>query len=71
MKCLIFLFKIPKDNKDFFHKCRHDYEHHEIWHQQEMGNFTTLVNKKWVIYDFLKKIPLKKKGNPHSIPKEI
>ncbi len=21
--CLISLFKIPKDNKDFFHKCRH------------------------------------------------
>ncbi len=23
---LIFLFKIPKDNKDFFHWCRHDFE---------------------------------------------
>jgi hypothetical protein len=29
-KCLIFLFNIPKDNKDFFHGCRHDYEHCEI-----------------------------------------
>jgi hypothetical protein len=29
-KCLIFLFKIPKDSKDFFHKCRHDHEHREI-----------------------------------------
>jgi hypothetical protein len=28
-------------------------------------------NKKWVIHDYLKKIPLKKKGNPHSIPKEF
>ncbi len=32
MKCLTFLFKIPKDNKDFFHGCRHDYKHHERWH---------------------------------------
>jgi hypothetical protein len=38
MKCLIFLFNIFKDNKDFFHKCKHDYEHHEKWHQQEMDN---------------------------------
>jgi hypothetical protein len=37
-KCLIFLFKIPKDDKDFFHGCRHDYERHEICHQQEVGN---------------------------------
>jgi len=29
-KCLIFMFKIFKDSKDFFHKCRHDYEHCEI-----------------------------------------
>ncbi len=43
-KCFIFLFKIPKDNKDFFHGCRHDYEHHEIWHQQEVGNLRLLEN---------------------------
>jgi hypothetical protein len=29
------------------------------------------TNKRWVILDFLKKIPLKKRGNPHSISKEI
>ncbi len=38
MKCLIFMFKIPKDSKDFFHGCRHDLEYYEIWHQQEMCN---------------------------------
>jgi hypothetical protein len=36
MKCLIFTFKIFKDNKDFFHECKHD-EHCEIG-QQEVGN---------------------------------
>ncbi len=35
-KCVIFMFKILKDNKDFFHGCGH--EHHEIWHLQEVGN---------------------------------
>ncbi len=59
-KCLIFLFKILKDNKDFFHRCKHDYEH-----------CVCQSTKKWVICDFLKKIPLKKKGDPHSIPKAI
>jgi hypothetical protein len=29
MKSLIFLLKILKDNKDFFHECKYD-EHHEI-----------------------------------------
>jgi hypothetical protein len=29
-KMLDFLFKILKDNKDFFHGCKHDYEHCEI-----------------------------------------
>ncbi len=37
-KCLIFMFKIPKDNNNFFHACKHDYEHYEKWHQQKMGN---------------------------------
>jgi hypothetical protein len=37
-KCLIFMFKIPKDSKDLFHGCKHDYKHCEIWHQQEVGN---------------------------------
>jgi len=53
MKCLIFLFKIPKDNKDFFHGFKHDYEHHEIWHQQKMGIIHNLSKKKngwYVIY---------------------
>jgi hypothetical protein len=35
------------------------------------GSSTTLINKKWVIWDFLKTFSLKKKGNPHSIPKGI
>jgi hypothetical protein len=29
------------------------------------------INKRWVICDFLKTFPLKKKGNPHLIPKGI
>jgi len=32
------MFMIPKDNKDFFHGYKHDYEHCEIWRQQEVGN---------------------------------
>jgi hypothetical protein len=32
---------------------------------------TTLINKKWVIWDFLKTLFLKKNGNPHSIQKEF
>jgi hypothetical protein len=35
------------------------------------GSSTTLINKKWVIWDFLKTCSLKKNGNPHSIPKGI
>ncbi len=26
MKCLIFMFKIIKDNKNFFHGCKHDFK---------------------------------------------
>jgi hypothetical protein len=29
------------------------------------------TNKRWVIHDFLEKIPLKKMGNPYSTPKGI
>jgi hypothetical protein len=45
MKKLILLLHMSKSNKDFFHRCNHlfskrrlDYEHYEIWHQQEVGN---------------------------------
>ncbi len=36
-KCLIFVFKIPKDNKD---GCRRDYEHREY-----------NTNKRWLIHN--------------------
>jgi hypothetical protein len=37
-RCLIFMFKIPMDNKEFFHGYKHDYKHFEIWYQQEVGS---------------------------------
>jgi hypothetical protein len=51
MKSLILLLHMPKNNKDFFHRCnhlfskhRHDYEHCEIWHQQGVGNPQLIEN---------------------------
>ncbi len=67
---MIVLFNIPKDNNEFSHGCRHDYEYHENDTNKRwvIHNFS---NKKWVICNFLKKNPLKKRGNPHLILKGI
>jgi hypothetical protein len=35
------------------------------------GSSTTLINKKWIIWDLKKTFFLKKNDNPHSIPKGI